>query len=134
MCDDLIAKVRSDVSLAAPALAAVKAFQRISNNPSKIATALHMFARYTNTRLASVRSKAIRRAPRHAGPMIPAQPTSQARRRTLKIGGKRRIVAGRPKTVTTGPDHVYSQPSKKTRVLAPHYMANSVSENKRHPK
>lgn len=72
MCQELTTIVNSDPSFSASAVAAVKAFKRIKDNPSKIITALHMFGRYLNTGLASVRSRAIRRA---------AKPTAVARRR-----------------------------------------------------
>ncbi|XP_078123837.1 uncharacterized protein LOC144528856 [Sander vitreus] len=94
MCRELSAMVNSDASFTASSIAAVKAFKTIKDNSSKIMTALHMFGRSKNTSLASVRSGAIRRAARHAGPAIHAQSTAVARC---------------PAKVTTGPDHVYSQ-------------------------
>lgn len=133
MYEDMLAKVSSDSSLAVAVVAAVKAYQKIQNNAAKLSTAWHMFGRYNNTRLASVRSTAIRRAARHAGPAIHAQPTALSRRK-VRLGGKRRLNAGRPAKVTTGPDHVYSQPSKRVRAIAPHDMAHSIAESKRHPK
>lgn len=126
-----------DSSWAAAVDAATKAFQKIKDNHSKVYTSLHMFGRFTNARMESVRAKALRRAPRHAGPKIDAQPTSVSRRsggHTLRLGGKRRLSAGRPKKVTTGVDHNYKQPDTRPRVLAPHKLANSVAEVRRHPK
>ncbi|KAF1395471.1 hypothetical protein PFLUV_G00011860 [Perca fluviatilis] len=96
MCQELSAMVNSDASFTASSIAAVKAFKTIKDDPSKIMTALHMFGRSKNTSLASVRTGAIRRAARHAGPTIHAQPTAVARR---------------PAKVTAGHDHVYSQPA-----------------------
>lgn len=71
-----------------------------------------MFGRYTNTGMASVRSRATRRAARHAGPAIHAQPTSVARRK-VRLGGRHRLAAGRPTKVMTGPDHFYCQSAKR---------------------
>ncbi|XP_056142815.1 uncharacterized protein LOC130118399 [Lampris incognitus] len=44
MCQELSALINSDSSFTASAVAAVKAFKKIKDNPSKIITALHMFA------------------------------------------------------------------------------------------
>ncbi|KAK0149279.1 hypothetical protein N1851_010192 [Merluccius polli] len=71
MCQELSAIINSDSSFTTSSVAAVKAFKKIKDNPSKIITALHMFGRYTNTGLVSVSSRAIRRAARHAGPTYP---------------------------------------------------------------
>lgn len=94
MFEDMLAKVGSDSSLAVAVVAALKAYKKIQNNPAKLSTAWHMFGRYNNTRLASVRSTAIRRAARHAGPAIIAQPTALSRRKVhLGRGGRQRLNA-----------------------------------------
>ncbi|XP_077400822.1 uncharacterized protein LOC144035186 isoform X2 [Vanacampus margaritifer] len=85
MCQKLSAIVKSDKSLTSSAAAAVKAFHKIQNNPSKIATALRMFAR----------SGAI------------------ATGRKVTLGGRRRLAAGRSAGVTAGLDLVRSQSVKK---------------------
>lgn len=87
MFEDMLAKVGSDSSLAVAVVAALKVYKKIQNNPAKLSTAWHMFGRDNNTRLASVRSTANRRAARHAGPAIHAQPTALSRRK-VHSGGK----------------------------------------------
>ncbi|KAJ8286453.1 hypothetical protein GJAV_G00039410 [Gymnothorax javanicus] len=133
MCQKLVAIINSDSSYTAAAVAAVKAFNKIKDSPSKIISALHTFGRNKNTGSASARSRAVCRAVRHAGPAIHAQPTAVARRE-LRLGGRRHLVTGRPRRLATGPDHVYGQPAEEVRTPAPHYLANSVLEGESHPK
>ncbi|XP_077356422.1 uncharacterized protein LOC144003752 [Festucalex cinctus] len=94
MCQKLSAIVKSDMSLTASAAAAVKAFHKIQNNPSKIATALRMFARDPNAGSASGRS-------------------GSTTRRKETLGGSRLLAAGHSAEVTAGLDLVRSQSVRK---------------------
>ncbi|XP_051911250.1 uncharacterized protein si:dkey-75a21.2 isoform X1 [Hippocampus zosterae] len=92
MCQKLSAMVKSEKSLAASAAAAVKAFQKIHNNPTKIATALQMFARDPNASLSSGRSGA---------------------RCKIGLSGRRGLAAGHSGEVTKGLNHGHTQSRKR---------------------
>lgn len=62
---------------------------------------------------------AICRAARHAGPAIHAQPATLARLGSLGGGGGATPQCWMPSQVRTRPDHMYSQPSKRVRSIAP---------------
>ncbi|XP_077566217.1 uncharacterized protein LOC144181541 isoform X1 [Stigmatopora nigra] len=100
MCQKLSALVKSDKSFTASALAAVKAFRKMEGDPSKIATALHLFAREPPTRSSAVHGSA-----RHKGGRRPLSAV-----RKLASGGRhRRLVVRTPSRTTMVLDHVYSQ-------------------------
>ncbi|XP_076019209.1 uncharacterized protein LOC143010652 isoform X2 [Genypterus blacodes] len=106
MCQELSAMIDSDSSFTASAVAAVKAFKKIKEDPSKVMAALRVFGRSTNTSLASVRS-----------------------RRRVCLGERRRLATGRPAKVTAAPEHVNGHLAP-----VPHCRAHPVSEGKCHPK
>lgn len=91
------------------AAAMIKTFNKLKGNPSRLLSAFHMFGRYGTYSQASQRAQALRRVVNRAGPSIAAQPTSVARRK-MKLGGRRRLTAGRPKKSVASMDHRYSHP------------------------
>ena len=84
--------------------------KKIKDNPSKIIVALYISGCHTDKDLAFVRSRAILRAVRHAGPAVRAHPKVEERRRVRRC------------KATTGPYHVYTQSSKRVPTTAPHYL------------
>ncbi len=119
MCQELSAIISSDSSFTAASVAAVKAFKKIKDCPSKIMEALHMFGSYTNTSLASLRSRAIQRAARH----------SSVVRRRIRLGERRPLVGHNKFTMRR--DHVYCQWARRVQTQASHYLAHSVWGQKR---
>ena len=75
--------------------------------PAMLLSAMHTFGRSGTNSVASKRAQALRRVANRAGPGIAAQPSSICRRK-VKLGGKRRLVAGRPKKTVLTTDHRYS--------------------------
>ncbi|XP_062289944.1 uncharacterized protein LOC133994660 isoform X2 [Scomber scombrus] len=107
MIKEFSAMVQSNEGFQGAASAFIKTFHRLKGNPSMLQSAMRMFGRYDGSSLVSKR--ALQRAANCAGSSIATQPSSVTRRK-VKLGGRRRVTAGRPTKNVATMDHRYSYP------------------------
>ena len=121
-------------TFAEPFKAMIRSYKRLKTK-SNLVSAVRMFGRYSGVNLArrkvtpKTKGTGILQA---SGPSISVQPTAIARRR-VKIGGRRRLTAGRPTKQAAVVEHGYARGSKssqlprKRRAAAPHSLSHAVT-------
>lgn len=121
-------------TFAEPFHAMLRSYKRLTTR-SNLVSAVRMFGRYSGVNLARRKVKQKSQATAilpTSGHSIRVQPLAIARRK-LKIGGRRRLTAGRPTKQAAVDEHSYargsqsSQLPRKRRAAAPHSLSHAVT-------